>query len=375
MATNKRLSVVQYVGENASTCGYCHSEQDTSLLSGLYCHSLRVDQYQQLVDRGWRRSGCSLYKPNMQHTCCPQYTIRLDVSKFSANKVAPLFASSVSLLQMERLHPCVALCYDRHKSEFCASGTAFWQEKAWAARKAQWRCVFDRPSMIAIQPSASFAAQSGNCSCHTRGLLLFAAPVTCTWQMPAFTLYLQSGIVLQRYLCVTHAHILHLSARTHQPVALTIVLQPPPSVPTHPLHGQTAVSLLQDLQAGPYPQQGSIDKRCPIYPTYATAFMLGRNNSMLCSNITRVQQSSCSFQLVSLVHAHEHLSCILLLLVVAMTHGILACCTIPNTSPSHSLSTLHHLSVCMFLFACTVSMSLSACTASHDVLRRIMSRM
>lgn len=85
------MSVVQYIGENASTCGYCHSQEDTSVSSGLYCHSLQVEQYQQLVDRGWRRSGCYLYKPNMQRTCCPQYTIRLDVNKFSANKVARKF--------------------------------------------------------------------------------------------------------------------------------------------------------------------------------------------------------------------------------------------------------------------------------------------
>ena len=50
-----------------------------------------------------------------------------------------------------------------------------------------------------------------------------------------------------------------------------------------------------------------------------------------------------------------------------MTHGILACCTNSNTSPSHSPSILLHLSVCTFLFACTVCISLSACTASHDV--------
>ena len=110
MATNKRLSVVQYIGENASTCGYCHSQEDTSLSSGLYCHSLRVEQYQQLVDRGWRRSGCYLYKPNMQRTCCPQYTIRLDVSKFSASKVAPkllfLQATRVCYKEPTCTQPC-----------------------------------------------------------------------------------------------------------------------------------------------------------------------------------------------------------------------------------------------------------------------------
>ena len=39
-----------------------------------------------LVDRGWRRSGTFLYKPNLKESCCPAYTIRLDVSKFVPSK-------------------------------------------------------------------------------------------------------------------------------------------------------------------------------------------------------------------------------------------------------------------------------------------------
>ncbi|CAL5387643.1 unnamed protein product [Camellia sinensis] len=33
-----------------------------------------------LLDRGWRRSGCFLYKPEMESICCPSYTIRLKPS-------------------------------------------------------------------------------------------------------------------------------------------------------------------------------------------------------------------------------------------------------------------------------------------------------
>ncbi|PSR75986.1 Arginyl-tRNA--protein like [Actinidia chinensis var. chinensis] len=39
-----------------------------------------------LLDEGWRRSGCSLYKPEMETTCCPSYTIRLKASDFSPSK-------------------------------------------------------------------------------------------------------------------------------------------------------------------------------------------------------------------------------------------------------------------------------------------------
>ena len=41
---------------------------------------------QELLDRGWRRSGRYIYKPDLQ-TCCPQYTIRLDTRLFKLSKV------------------------------------------------------------------------------------------------------------------------------------------------------------------------------------------------------------------------------------------------------------------------------------------------
>lgn len=39
-----------------------------------------------LLDRGWRRSGCFLYKPEMERTCCPAYTIRLKAGDFVHSK-------------------------------------------------------------------------------------------------------------------------------------------------------------------------------------------------------------------------------------------------------------------------------------------------
>lgn len=43
---------------------------------GLWAHALSVNDYQNLIDRGWRRSGHYCYKPNMENTCCPSYTIK-----------------------------------------------------------------------------------------------------------------------------------------------------------------------------------------------------------------------------------------------------------------------------------------------------------
>ncbi|KAL3075338.1 hypothetical protein niasHS_014504 [Heterodera schachtii] len=57
-----------------------------SAVFGLWAHQLTVHHYQWLANRGWRRSGRFLYKPLMDRTCCPQYTIRLDVHKFRLSR-------------------------------------------------------------------------------------------------------------------------------------------------------------------------------------------------------------------------------------------------------------------------------------------------
>ncbi|EPS68999.1 hypothetical protein M569_05762, partial [Genlisea aurea] len=79
-------SVVVDFGHRRSSCGYCKSGSRTSISHGLWAHSLTVDAYQGLLDRGWRRSGCFLYKPDMEKTCCPSYTIRLKAADFVPSK-------------------------------------------------------------------------------------------------------------------------------------------------------------------------------------------------------------------------------------------------------------------------------------------------
>ncbi|XP_012087612.1 arginyl-tRNA--protein transferase 2 isoform X2 [Jatropha curcas] len=79
-------TVVVDCGRRRSSCGYCRSNGRTSISHGLWAHSVTVDDYQDLLDRGWRRSGCFLYKPEMEKTCCPSYTIRLKASDFVPSK-------------------------------------------------------------------------------------------------------------------------------------------------------------------------------------------------------------------------------------------------------------------------------------------------
>ncbi|KAE8590138.1 hypothetical protein XENTR_v10017960 [Xenopus tropicalis] len=80
------LSILEYFGgEDGNRCGYCKSEA-SNMSHGMWAHTLTVQDYQDLIDRGWRRSGKYVYKPLMNQTCCPQYTIRLSASNFQPAK-------------------------------------------------------------------------------------------------------------------------------------------------------------------------------------------------------------------------------------------------------------------------------------------------
>uniref|UniRef100_A0A8D0SME6 Arginyl-tRNA--protein transferase 1 n=1 Tax=Sus scrofa TaxID=9823 RepID=A0A8D0SME6_PIG len=79
-------SVVEYKGlKDFYRCGYCKNETG-SRSNGMWAHSMTVQDYQDLIDRGWRRSGKYVYKPVMNQTCCPQYTIRCRPLQFQPSK-------------------------------------------------------------------------------------------------------------------------------------------------------------------------------------------------------------------------------------------------------------------------------------------------
>ncbi|XP_025096854.1 arginyl-tRNA--protein transferase 1-like isoform X1 [Pomacea canaliculata] len=85
MARRER-SIVEYFAEHERyRCGYCGSP-DTNYSHGMWAHVMTVQDYQDLIDRGWRRSGKYSYKPTMKVTCCPQYAIRCDAVNFQLSK-------------------------------------------------------------------------------------------------------------------------------------------------------------------------------------------------------------------------------------------------------------------------------------------------
>lgn len=102
MATSaKSFSVIEYYGEQRKDkCGYCKQGSSSNslgkdvqnnetmfietkaskylhyILLGMWAHCLNNQDYQDLIDRGWRRSGKYCYKPKNEQTCCPCYTIK-----------------------------------------------------------------------------------------------------------------------------------------------------------------------------------------------------------------------------------------------------------------------------------------------------------
>ncbi|XP_078269667.1 arginyl-tRNA--protein transferase 1 isoform X6 [Rhinoraja longicauda] len=80
------VSIVEYfIEDEGYKCGYCKGAS-SSYSNGMWAHTMTVQDYQDLIDRGWRRSGMYVYKPAMNRTCCPQYTIRCHLLDFKLAK-------------------------------------------------------------------------------------------------------------------------------------------------------------------------------------------------------------------------------------------------------------------------------------------------
>ena len=119
-------SVVLDHGMSASSCGYCDTtDEDTFASHGMWVYHMSVGDYQGLLDRGWRRSGQFMYKPEMAVTCCPPYTIRLPAKEFAPTK------GQRKLLRKFERHLAAGL--ERRRG---AGGDARSQAKGSASRRA-----------------------------------------------------------------------------------------------------------------------------------------------------------------------------------------------------------------------------------------------
>lgn len=69
-----------HLNNMGSSCGYCGGKKDKSKgfrTWGLTSSKTRVDDYEAMMDKGWRRCGTYYYKTDLENSCCQLYTIRL----------------------------------------------------------------------------------------------------------------------------------------------------------------------------------------------------------------------------------------------------------------------------------------------------------
>ncbi|XP_037824613.1 arginyl-tRNA--protein transferase 1-like isoform X2 [Lucilia sericata] len=79
------FTIVEYYGKQESKCGYCKGTK-CSIGHGMHAYTMSPADYQDLIDRGWRRSGHYCYKQDNTTTCCPCYTIKCDALEFKLSK-------------------------------------------------------------------------------------------------------------------------------------------------------------------------------------------------------------------------------------------------------------------------------------------------
>ncbi|XP_076291831.1 arginyltransferase 1 isoform X4 [Lasioglossum baleicum] len=85
MAKQSYSIVVYYAKKERGMCGYCKNT-NMSFTSGMQAVIMEVQDYQALIDRGWRRSARYCYKPCMDQICCPSYTIKCEALNFKITK-------------------------------------------------------------------------------------------------------------------------------------------------------------------------------------------------------------------------------------------------------------------------------------------------
>ncbi|KAL6853252.1 arginine-tRNA-protein transferase [Trichoderma novae-zelandiae] len=122
--SSELISPIGY--SNSSKCGYCGTRgQSFSYYANT--SSLSPQFYLTMLDRGWRRSGRLLYRPNQRASCCPHYTIRLDSDQFyptrtqrqTINRFNKYVLGEAYIKQAARLYPRSREETKKRDNEFC----------------------------------------------------------------------------------------------------------------------------------------------------------------------------------------------------------------------------------------------------------------
>ena len=86
-----RINIGKIFDENnPSGCGYCKHQTMKKFhnknIFKIYLDSIPVDIMQNLLSKGWGRSGDVLYKYNYEKTCCKLYQPRVNINNFKISK-------------------------------------------------------------------------------------------------------------------------------------------------------------------------------------------------------------------------------------------------------------------------------------------------
>jgi arginine-tRNA-protein transferase len=121
-----KVSIVADCGDNVSKCGYT-KKPDASFthgipfsihILGIWAYNMTCSDYQELIDRNWRRSGKYLYKPDPTKSAIIQYTIRLDSTKFQPEKSThPKVVSKLSNFLTPKVEPKEKITIDPNQKE------------------------------------------------------------------------------------------------------------------------------------------------------------------------------------------------------------------------------------------------------------------
>jgi len=117
-------SIVEYFGlGDGHSCGYC-GNSDTNISHGLWAHHMTCRDYEDLMNRGWRRSGKYVYKPLMNVTCCPAYTIRCDATAIKLSKSQKKVLKKINKFLLngegnERASAINTKCEEENRTQVC----------------------------------------------------------------------------------------------------------------------------------------------------------------------------------------------------------------------------------------------------------------
>ncbi|EAS34081.3 arginine-tRNA-protein transferase 1 [Coccidioides immitis RS] len=144
-------------GYQRHDCGYCKSA-DGSASYYASSTSVRVEEYEELLNRGWRRSGTLYYKPNLERSCCPHYTMRLEASSYKPRRdqKKALNRWNKFVLGQEYIRSAARLCPKTREEKKYRRNTFDLRQRVHEAEYSQLKRPVDPKTKRPIEPAHKF---------------------------------------------------------------------------------------------------------------------------------------------------------------------------------------------------------------------------